>query len=127
MVRTFPLIRRFSRPLCLLLALYTLNFCVDTPDALPDRVAEDLSFNDIESFYEFVLEGVAGMDNAVQEHEERDDDTGGIQHLKKWYLACAEPLSNKNTGTPFNSYAPPHVALHVNAVAIEVAGPPPRG
>ena len=60
------------------LALVILNFSIDAPDAYSDTVAEDLSFNDIESITEFVLEDVIGIYNAIPEHDENDyEDEGG--------------------------------------------------
>jgi hypothetical protein len=80
---TLILKRLFS----LFLALYILNFSIDSPDAAPDHISEDLSFNDIESFYEFFLEDIVGIENAVAEHDERDQDDGGSLDLKKFFLA----------------------------------------
>jgi hypothetical protein len=50
------------------------NYSVDIPDYFGDQVSEDLSYNDIESITEFVLEIVVGIENAVPEHDEDDPD-----------------------------------------------------
>jgi len=61
------------------LALFIFNFSIDTPDVFGDDVAEDLSFNDIESITELVLEDILGIYNACPEHDENDlDDEGGF-------------------------------------------------
>jgi hypothetical protein len=74
------------RVFSLLLALYLLNFSIDSRDAKPDQIPEDLSFNDIESIYEFVLETVLGLENAVAEQDEHDQDDNGSLDFKKIYL-----------------------------------------
>jgi hypothetical protein len=61
------------------LALFIFNVSIDTPDAFGDEVAEDLSFNDIESIGELVLEDILGIYNACPEHDENDlNDEGGF-------------------------------------------------
>lgn len=62
-----------SRLLCLLVAAIILNLSVDTPDLYDDSVPEDLNYNDIETFVEWGLEVVAGIDNAIEEHDDDDD------------------------------------------------------
>lgn len=59
-----------------LMAIHILNCSIDTPDALPDHIAEDLSYNDIETFSELVLEQFLGIENAVAEHDEQDNADG---------------------------------------------------
>lgn len=66
------------RFLCAVLALHILNISVDTPDAQPDNIREDLSINDMESIAEIVLEQVLGIDNAIPEHDESDNNNGKI-------------------------------------------------
>lgn len=61
------------------LALFILNVSIDAPDAFGDEVAEDLSFNDIESISELILEDFLGIYNACPEHDENDlEDEGGL-------------------------------------------------
>lgn len=61
------------------LALFIFNFSIDTPDVFGDEVAEDLSYNDIESITELILEDVLGIYNACPEHDENDlEDEGGF-------------------------------------------------
>lgn len=75
-----------SRTVCLLMALHILNLSVDTKDAAPDYVPEDLSINDQESFVELILEKWIGIDNAITEHDERDQEDGGALDFKKTNL-----------------------------------------
>lgn len=122
----FSLLRSYARPLCLVLAVYTFNFSIDAPDARPDSVAEDMSFNDIESFYEFLLEGVAGIDNAVAEHEEHDDAGGSAFDSKKWCLATISPGGEKPFFSLVSSPGQCFLPARICNVAREIVGPPPR-
>jgi hypothetical protein len=61
------------------MALHIFNCSIDVRDAKPDYIAEDLSYNEIESIVELVLENVLGLENAVAEHEEHDTDDGSIE------------------------------------------------
>lgn len=63
-----------QKSLIFLLVFLIFNYSVDIPDYFGDQVSENLSYNDIESFTEFVLEIVVGIENAVPEHDEDDPD-----------------------------------------------------
>jgi hypothetical protein len=63
-----------QKSLIFLLVFLIFNYSVDIPDYFGDQVPEDLSYNDIESITEFVLEIVMGIENAVPEHDEDDPD-----------------------------------------------------
>lgn len=71
-----------------LMALHILNCSIDAPDALPDSVPENLSFNDIESISELFLEQFMGYENAVEEHEEPDSSDGLSFEIAKILLYC---------------------------------------
>lgn len=77
----FNLIRhsRATRFLWGFMALYFLNISVDTVDAFPNHIPEDLSFNDQESIIEIVVEKVLGYENAIEEHDDPDTEN----HTKK--------------------------------------------
>lgn len=62
--------------LSFLLALHLLNFSIDSKDAHPDYIAEDLAYNDIESILEFTFEILLGFDNAFFEYDEEDEEDG---------------------------------------------------
>lgn len=127
MSRLFSLLRLISRPFCLVMAVYLFNFSIDSRDAQPDFVAEDLAFNDIESFYEFALEALAGIDNAVEEHEEHDQEEGGALDFKKCYLEPATALVIKPQGDPLDQRFADFVTTKAPRVLVEIDGPPPRG
>jgi hypothetical protein len=71
------------RFLWLVMALNILNCSVDTPDAQPDNVPEDLSYNDMESIVEIVLEEMLGINNAIAECDEPDEGNTNNFSLKK--------------------------------------------
>jgi hypothetical protein len=72
-----------SRIFCILMAIHIFNLSVDTKDAAPDCIAEDLSINDQETVVEIVLEKVLGIDNAIAEHDEPDQEDGGELDFEK--------------------------------------------
>lgn len=62
------------------MGVYTLNICVDMPDAHPRQIPEDLSLNDQESIVEIVVEQILGYENTIKEHD--DPDTEETQNKK---------------------------------------------
>lgn len=55
-----------------MLGLYFLNISVDSPDPLPNKVPEDLSFNDQESIVELIVEKVLGFEDLISEVDDPD-------------------------------------------------------
>jgi hypothetical protein len=72
-----------SRAICFLLAFHIFNLSVDTKDVEPDYVPEDLSINDQETIVELILEKIIGIDDAIQEQDEPDQEDGGVLDFKK--------------------------------------------
>ncbi len=60
------------RLFCLLMAVNILNVSIDPPDVGLAYHPEDLSYNDIESINEALLETVLMINNAIPEHDEPD-------------------------------------------------------
>lgn len=54
------------------MSLYLLNCFVDSPDAQPHHFPEDLTYNDLESIIEIVVEKVLGFENAIPEYDDND-------------------------------------------------------
>jgi hypothetical protein len=109
------------------LAIYLLNFSIDGKDFYPDYLPEDLEYNDIESFYEFFLEVVLGIENAVAENDEQDPDNGGSIHFCKFYAESSfkGPTSNKYLlllNADFSSV----YSFVLSSNSIEIDSPPPR-
>jgi hypothetical protein len=67
----------------LFMAVHIFNCSVDTPDAQPDYVPEDLTYNDMESVVEIVLENVLDIKDAIAEHDENDTEEGNSFNIKK--------------------------------------------
>lgn len=114
-----------SRVASFVLALYVLNFSVDTRDIQPNWVGEDLSHNDIESFLELALEVVLQVENAVPEHEEHDDDDGSSFEFKKF---CCIPLLSSVIGYTYTRQTEnftPYAEAVVN-IYLEINSPPPK-
>ena len=62
------------------MSLYLLNCFVDSLDAQPNHFPEDLTYNDMESIIEIVVEKALGFENAIPEYD--DNDTNQNSHLK---------------------------------------------
>ncbi|HRC92266.1 MAG: hypothetical protein U0V54_08710 [Saprospiraceae bacterium] len=67
----------------IMLAFHIFNFSVDMPDPQPESVPEDLTYNDIESVVEIILEQVLDIKNAIEEKDDVDLDFDKIISLKK--------------------------------------------
>lgn len=109
------------------MALYLLNFSIDSRDAHPDHVAEDLSFNDIESLFEFSLECILNIENAITEHDERDQDhAGSFDFNKIFYQPVIAEVQWKAANFirlvhPLNS-----MMEELSNRSLEITSPPPK-
>ncbi|MDX1905040.1 MAG: hypothetical protein SFU27_12860, partial [Thermonemataceae bacterium] len=65
------------------MGIHILNFSIDSPDSHSDDIPEDLSYNDIESFFEIFVENVLGYENAIEEHDEDDAETRSSTDISK--------------------------------------------
>lgn len=74
-----------------LLAFLIFNYSIDAPDLYGDSIPEDITYNDIESITELVLEIFIGIENAVPEHDE-DDSEGGSNFAKKIDMPVSQRL-----------------------------------
>ena len=63
----------FVRFWTILLSVNILNCSIDSPDRLPFNISEDLSYNDMESILEIVMEKVLDCDNCFVEYDENDE------------------------------------------------------
>lgn len=79
-----------SRLFCVLMAFHIFNMSVDTADPDPNSVPEDLSYNDMESVVEIVLEKMLGYDNAIEEQDEPGDENAHSQafEMQKEFKYC---------------------------------------
>lgn len=77
-----------SRIVWVFMALHILNCSIDSPDAQPDSVPENLSYNDIESVAELIIEQIMGFDNVIPEQDEHDTEEGGSISIAKILFYC---------------------------------------
>ncbi len=63
----------FVRFWTILLSINILNCSIDSPDHLPLNISEDLTYNDMESILEIVMEKVLDCDNFFVEYDENDE------------------------------------------------------
>ena len=114
------------RAMALLMALYVFNFSIDSPDGHPDSVAEDLSVNDIESVYELVAETILGIENAVEERDERDPDDGSSFQFKKFYTTLVSSVQIKAADYIFDLHIYKHNCPDLEIRFTEIDSPPPK-
>jgi hypothetical protein len=67
----------------LFMAVHVINCSIDAPDARPDYVPEDLTYNDMESIAEIIFEQVLNIKDAFAEHDENDTEDGSSFSVKK--------------------------------------------
>jgi hypothetical protein len=123
----------FQRLFYMLMALHVINLSVDAPDqhiyvSATGVIQEDLTFNEIESISEWILEHVLGIDDAVPEHDEPD--TGGAVY--KIHIKLSLPQRLLFIVLPSKSVAQANsvkflfLSLPYLSCAQEINAPPPR-
>lgn len=78
------------------MAIYLLNISVDTTDAYPENIPEDLSINDQESVIEIVLEQILGFENAIEEYDDCDSQNQTDKKSFKNNLLVHPPYSENH-------------------------------
>lgn len=107
--------------------MHILNLSVDTKDAEPDYIAENLSFNDQETIVELVLEKVLGIENAIAEQDEPDPEDGGALDFKK--INLISHFSNKlffSLNIHHSKSAINYIASFHQSPTFDVFSPPPE-
>jgi len=115
------------RILAFLLALYIFNFSIDSPDAQPDCIPEDLSNNDTESVYELLLEDVLGIESAIDEHDERDEDDRRAFGFQKYVYNGTLTGSQFRINTLLSKSSLRDYREDFASRPHEVHSPPPKG
>lgn len=117
--------------LWIVMALHILNFSIDAPDVIDRNIAEDLSYNEIESFTELITENILGIENAFSETDEKGDEE--TEFFKKYseitfYFSSSKDKtvndslrSIKNSSTS-NLYSTPYCST----IYISIFSPPPE-
>ncbi|RKN79683.1 hypothetical protein [Ulvibacterium marinum] len=116
----------FIRILWGFMGLYLLNISVDTADANPEHIAEDLTINDQESLIEIIVEKILGFEDAFAEYDDPDSE----DHDKKNKIDLIVLLSVEQTGSknPFETISrayPDHRAFLTNGYC-QLHTPPPK-
>jgi hypothetical protein len=113
------------------MALHILNFSIDAPDVIDRNIAEDLSYNEIESFTELITENILGIENAFSESDEKGDEE--TEFFKKYseitfYFNSSKDktvndslMSIKNSSIS-NLYSTPYCST----IYISIFSPPPE-
>lgn len=115
----------------IVMALHILNFSIDAPDAQDNAIAEDLSYNEIESITELFAEDVLQIKDVFSERDENDQEENGF--IKKItsleFCKVHYPIVDKTVFFPvainsiaFLNYKLPSLPLNY----IEVFSPPPE-
>lgn len=117
--------------LWIVMALHILNFSIDAPDIIDRNIAEDLSYNEIESFTELITENILGIENALSETDEKGDEE--TEFFKKYseitfyFISSKDKMINdslksiKNRSTS-NLYSTPYCST----IYISIFSPPPE-
>ncbi|WP_146624529.1 hypothetical protein [Larkinella arboricola] len=134
MIREKQTYNAFIRRLvCLLMSLHVLNLSIDSPDQYGSTLqrlnrVEDLSVNDIESYTEFFLEVCFGIDNAIPEHDEPDDDSDLLKLKQDYFFfsnafmfSPALPLVHRELAR-FSHGQTARAPMHV----LDIPSPPPQ-
>jgi len=107
------------------MVLHILNLSMDATDVSPDAVPEDLSFNEIESIAEFILEDIFHIYNALPEHDEQDEAAEVVKTQVVYIgsLCTATPICSLQHGTLVNFIFCPSFSVQPT---LDIFLPPPK-
>ena len=126
-MRTKKAITIAQRLLAFVMAIYLFNYSIDSRDAHPDHIGEDLSFNDIESIFEFSLECLLGFENAIEEHDERDQDQAGAFDFHKVFYKPSISKVEVASGIFIQfTYSANNYIYRLANASREINSPPPK-
>ena len=108
-----------------LLALHLLNFSIDSKDAHPDYIAEDLAYNDIESILEFTVEILLGFDDAFFEYDEEDEEDGSRIGFYLFYTQVSAVYCALFRESPVVNYNLPGIVTYIENFLL-IHSPPPK-
>jgi hypothetical protein len=113
----------------LFMAAHIFNCSVDTPDATPDYIPEDLTYNDMESVTEIVLEKFFGIENVIAEHDENDTEDGNSFNLKKEIVYSHQIIIENNTFFDIGLHiiaSTKYIEQYSSQFHPEIVPPPPK-
>ena len=111
------------------MAIHMLNICVDMPDASPDSIPEDLSYNDQESILEMLLEQAFNIEDAIAEHDEADDNSSSLslEMFQDVIIHADEDLIEMNNWVDHSRSVTPYKRNYSFFYLKEINPPPPKG
>lgn len=117
--------------LWIVMAMHILNFSIDAPDIIDKSIAEDLSYNEIESLTELIAENILNIEDAFSESDEKGDEESGF--FKKYseitlhyVLLKDKPVSNSLINTKKSSTSSLYVTSFCSTIYLSVFSPPPK-
>jgi hypothetical protein len=122
---------RIYKLVWIVMALHILNFSIDAPDVKDTFIAEDLSYNEIESIAEWFAEDVLQIEDAFSEKDEIDQDDFNFTKKATVFEFCQMTLYSPyikyfypaaQTPNAFLDYKNPSLGL----LYLEVFNPPPE-
>lgn len=113
------------RMFSIVLTLHILNLSVDAVDMFPYSVREDVSFNEIESIAEFVLEDILHIQNALPEHDEEDETAELMNTSVEFNVVPHQMLFIDITPQSSLFHFPPATTIVVQP-ALDILSPPPK-
>ena len=116
-----------SRFFCGLVAAIILNLSVDAPDLYDNSVPENLTYNDVESVIEWMLEDVCQIENAIAEHDDDDQNSPlkldkQIQFFYETYTATAVSFTSEPSFESQRNFGDP--TFHPQSATDELIQPP---
>lgn len=112
------------------MALHVINCSIDLADPLPQSIAEDLSVNEMESIVEVVLEKALGLENAIVEADDYDDENGGLSVKKTITYYCQHSKLEYNLLRNMGFFKSCNNSLYKERKPIEISlgviSPPPK-
>lgn len=110
------------------MGLYLLNISVDTSDAYPAYIAEDLSINDQESIVELVVETFLGYGNVIKEYDDPDSqDHNKRSNIKPdLHAQIGTEVGKMNVSTSIKGQKTGRLNAYLSGGFYQLDSPPPK-
>lgn len=119
----------FIKVICGLLSFYFLNISVDSPDPNPEYISENLQVNDQESLIELVLEKIIGLENVIDEYDDKDSEEHNTKKGKQSidvYFQSGLQQQCKYFSSIIISQSFPIFSDALNTGYLSIINPPPK-
>jgi hypothetical protein len=123
-------IRKYIRLklLWLIMASHILSISVDPPDPEPNHIPEDLSYNEMESIIEIILENVLAIEDAIPEQDDNDSSQGLLVEIDNhlvYFPTRIDPLQFNRDHFDLQKNIP-YYNPYTEQFFPEIASPPPK-